>query len=120
MEQFVAAESAYRNAVLLLPETLDWKLGLTQSVFKQQKYGEAVTLCGELIVQYPERADYWLLQANAFIGLDEPLRAAENYELVDRLGQSTADSLNQLGDIYGMLHGIRIGTCGVGRTGGAP
>lgn len=98
--QFVSAETAYRNAVLLQPETLDWKLGLTQSVFKQQKYAEAATLCEELIAKYPERADYWILQANAYIGLDQPLKAAENFEIVERMGKATVPSLYTLGDIY--------------------
>jgi tetratricopeptide (TPR) repeat protein len=98
--EFVSAESAYRNAMLLQPDVLDWKLGLTQSVFKQQKYGEAVTLCGELIAKYPERADYWLLQANAYIGLGEPMKAAENFEIIQRMGKATVPSLYTLGDIY--------------------
>jgi len=32
--------------------------------------------------------------------LNQPLKAAEIYELVDHLGKSTVDSLNMLGDIY--------------------
>ena len=35
-----------------------------------------------------------------FIGLKQPLKAAENLEVVDRLGKSTVDSLYMLGDIY--------------------
>ncbi len=99
-EQYLAAESAYRNALLLQPETLDWKLGLTQSVVKQQKYAEAATLCQELIDQYPDRADFWLLQANAYIGLGKPLKAAENFEFLQRMGKATVNSLHTLGDIY--------------------
>ncbi len=99
-ENFLSAESAYRMAILLDPETLDWKMGLARSFFKQERYAEAVAICGQLIKEYPERADLWLLQANAYIGLNQPLEAAENYEFVDQLGQSSADSLNMLGDIY--------------------
>jgi len=57
-------------------------------------------MCEQLIEEYPDRADLWLLQANAYLGLNQPLKAAENYEFVNQLGQSTADSLNKLGDIY--------------------
>lgn len=96
----LAAESAYRQAVLLDPSTLDWKMGLARALFKQQRYAEAVALCSSLIDSDPGRADLWLLQANAYVGLKQPLKAAENYELVDQLGKSTVDSLNMLGDIY--------------------
>jgi len=75
-------------------------MGLARSFFRQQRYADAVALCGRLIETYPDRADLWMIQANAYIGLNQPLQAAANYEMVARLGQSTADSLNTLGDIY--------------------
>ncbi len=96
----LAAESAYRMAILLDPGTLDWKKGLVQSFFRQGRYAEAVALCGQLIKQYPDRADLWAIQANAYVGMDKPMRAAENLELVDRMGKTTAANLNMLGDIY--------------------
>jgi tetratricopeptide (TPR) repeat protein len=95
-----SAESAYRNAVLLQPDVLDWKLGLTQAVLKQRKYGEAVTLCEELIAKFPDRSEFWLIQANAYVGLNQPMKAAENYEIVQRMGKATPQSLYTLGDIY--------------------
>ncbi|MCA9285201.1 MAG: tetratricopeptide repeat protein [Phycisphaerales bacterium] len=100
VEDDLAAESAYRQAILLDPATLDWQMGLLRSFFKQARFADAVALCDRLIEKFPDRADLWLLQANAYIGLDQPLRAAENYQIVDGLGQSTVQSLSMLGDIY--------------------
>ncbi|MBN1586365.1 MAG: tetratricopeptide repeat protein [Candidatus Omnitrophica bacterium] len=97
---YLSAETAYRMAVLVDPETMDWKMGLARSLFKQESYSQAVALCAQLIAEDPDRADLWLLQANAYVGLGQALKAAENYEFVDRLGRSTKDSLNMLGDIY--------------------
>jgi len=96
----IAAESGFRLASLLDPQTLDWKMGLARSFFEQKRYADASALCDALLANDPNRADLWLLQANAYIGLNQPRRAAENYEFVDRLGKSTPDSLNTLGDIY--------------------
>jgi tetratricopeptide (TPR) repeat protein len=75
-------------------------MGLARSLFKQERFAEAVALCDTLIANHPNRADLWLLQANAYLGLKQPLSAAENYEFIDRLGKSTADTLSMLGDIY--------------------
>ena len=100
VENNLSAESAYRMAILLEPDTKDWKMGLARSFFKQARYADAAALCGQLIQQEPERADLWLLQANAYIGQNKPDLAAENYEFVDRLGKSTTASMNMLGDIY--------------------
>jgi len=96
----LSAESAYRMAALLDPVTPDWKLGLARSLFRQERFADAAALCGGLIAAEPDRADYWLLQANAWLGLDQPLKAAGNFEMVARLGQSTPESLNMLADIY--------------------
>jgi tetratricopeptide (TPR) repeat protein len=100
LENHIASESAYRMANLLDPQTGDWKMGLARSFFKQQRYGDASALLNNMIEEAPDRAELWMLQANAFIGLGKPLRAAENFEIVERLGKSTAGSLNSLGDIY--------------------
>ncbi len=96
----LAAGAAFQQAILLDPETLDWKKGLARSFFKQQRYAEAVALCDQLVAQYPDQADIWLWQANAYLGLEKPMKSAEIFELVDQLGKSTADSLFLLGDIY--------------------
>ncbi len=97
---YQAAEVAYRNALLLQPENIQWRLGLTRCVFKQQKFEDAVTLLEVLIARNPEQADYWLLQAQAYLGMKLPLRAAEDLEAVDRLGKATVESHHTLGDIY--------------------
>lgn len=99
-QSFLAAESAYRLAILLDPATRDWRLGLVRSLYRQGRHADTAALCAEQLATEPENVDLWLLQANAFLGLEQPMRAAENYEIVERLGKSTPESLNTLGDIY--------------------
>lgn len=96
----LGAETAYRMAVMLDPQTLDWKMGLAEALFKQQRFADAVALCGTLIAEQPESAKLWMIQANAYIGMGKPAQAAQNIEFVDSLGQSSVDALNLLGDIY--------------------
>lgn len=96
----LAAESAYRQAVLLDPVVLDWKLGLVESLFKQQRFTDAVALCSTLIAEQPESAKLWMIQANAYIGMGQAAQAAQNLEFVDSMGQATPETLQLLGDIY--------------------
>ncbi len=98
-DEHVAAETAFRMAVLLDPATLDWKMNLARSMFKQQRYDDVAAMLAELISDNPARGDLWLLQANAYIGMNQPLRAMENYVMVDQLGASTTGSLLTLADI---------------------
>lgn len=99
-EQFVSAESAYRLAMMLQPKTVDWKLGLCRTLFKQQKFGESIAMCDELLRLDPGKADYLLLQANAYLGMKQPSQAAEIYELLDLTGKTPVAALHTLGDIY--------------------
>jgi len=99
-EDYLSAESAYRTALLFEPDTLDYKLGLAKAILQQQKFGEASALTAELIKNYPDKEEFWLMQANAYLGLNQPMKAAENFEILDRMGKASADSLNLLGDIY--------------------
>jgi tetratricopeptide (TPR) repeat protein len=96
----LSAESAFRMATLLDPQTKDWKMGLAESFFNQQRFAEVVALCGSLLAEQPDSVQLWLIQANAYVGLQQPQKAAENFELVDRLGGSTVEILHLLGDIY--------------------
>lgn len=97
---FISAESAYRMAILLDPDEQEWKTGLARTFFRQNRYAEAVSLTRQLIEEHPNHPNLWLLQANAYLGLNQPTEAAEIYEIVDAMGASTVDSLNTLGDIY--------------------
>lgn len=99
-QDYQAAETSYRNALLLQPDNMEWRLGLTRCVFKQEKFQDAAALLNVLIERDPENADFWMLQTHTFLGLQQPLKAAQNLEALDLLGKSTVDSLHTLGDIY--------------------
>lgn len=99
-QDYQPAEAAFRNALLLQPDSTQWRLGLAQCVVKQQKFEDAAALLDALLAHAPGNADYWLLQAHAFLGMKKNLRAAENLEVVDRLGKAKPDSAFTLGDIY--------------------
>jgi tetratricopeptide (TPR) repeat protein len=99
-QDYQAAEAAYRNALLLQPENTEWRLGLTRCVYKQNKFEDCAALLDVLIERYPDNGDFWLLQAQTYLGMKRPLDAAGNLETLDLLGKSTVDSLHTLGDIY--------------------
>ena len=99
-QDYQPAEAAFRNALLLQPENTQWRLGLVQCVLKQQKFEDATALLNVLIARYPDKAEFWLYQAHALMGQKQPLKAAENLEVVERLGKATLDSLYTLADIY--------------------
>jgi predicted Zn-dependent protease len=96
----VSAEAAYRQALVYEPENLDFKLGLVKSSIGTGNYTYALALLDELLKQYPERDNLWMLQANLFIQQEKPAQAAISLEMMRRLEKATPQSLNLLGDLY--------------------
>lgn len=99
-ENAFAAEVAYRQAILQQPDAKDWQLGLARALLGQEKYADAAALFASILQKHPGDAEAWKLQANAFLGLDQPMAAAVNLEAVRMLGKADATILNLLGDIY--------------------
>ena len=99
-EKYYPAEAAYRQAILMQPDVTDWKVGLARCLLETERYTEAVALFDTLLKDDPDNADYWLLQSNAYIGKGAPLKAAQNIEIVRRMGAAELQTLTLLGDIY--------------------
>ncbi|MEM8953722.1 MAG: tetratricopeptide repeat protein [Verrucomicrobiota bacterium] len=102
-EDFLAAESAFRTALLLGAagsQSNNWKLGLVQSLFSQEKYAEVVSMLDSMIAARPDDERLWDIQANGFIGTEEFLEASKNLEIMDALGYSTEETLKKAADIY--------------------
>ena len=96
----LSAESSFRMAILLDPSTKDWQMGLARAFFDLKRWDDAIALTDNMLENDPDSSQLWILQANAYIGLEKPMKAAENFEIVDRLGKATPGSLMLLGDIY--------------------
>lgn len=96
----LAAETAYRMAVLMDPGNTDWKIGLARSLFEQRQYAACIAMCDTLIEATPERHELWLMQGEAYSRSGQGVEAAKNFEMVDRLGHANAGSLNSIADIY--------------------
>ena len=82
------------------PETVDWKLGLARCLLEMGQYSDAVAIFETMISDDPNNTDYWILQSNAYLGLEESLKAARNLEVVQRLNKADIQTLSLLGDIY--------------------
>jgi tetratricopeptide (TPR) repeat protein len=100
LQDYQPAEAAYRIALLLQPESTEWRLGLTRCVFKQNKFSDAIALLDVLIAKFPSKPEFWTLQAQAFLGIKENLKAASNLECLAAMGKATAEAQQMLGDIY--------------------
>jgi tetratricopeptide (TPR) repeat protein len=99
-EQWISAESAYRQGMLLEPGNADYKLGIVKCQVAQENYGAALAMLKELLQQFPDREQLWTLQAKVYLQTDKPDEAAVNLEMLRRMDKATAANLILLGDIY--------------------
>lgn len=99
-EKYYSALSAYRMARMFNPESNDYKRGEAHCLLMTRQSAEAIALFDELITASPKTKDYWLLQANAFLNIDEPRQAMTNLEIIRDAGQADFESLMLLGRLY--------------------
>ncbi len=95
-----AALDAYRAAMLSQPRDRQWRLGAAQALVALEHSREAASLLQSLVDEMPEDSSAWLVQADAWLRLDDRVRAAANLEIVHRSGALDANSLLTLGHLY--------------------
>jgi tetratricopeptide (TPR) repeat protein len=99
-ERHLPAVTAYQQAILFAPENLEWKLGLVKSQIATANYQPALELLDEMIAKNPTRESLWALQAGVFLQIEQPAKAAVNFEVLRKFGKANAKDLMLLGDIY--------------------
>lgn len=107
-ERYVAAEAAYRQALIFAPNERNWKVNLASTLLQQQRNAEAKALLDTLIEADPNESRFWLFQATALTGMGELRQAAANFEVVRAMGEADYRVLLQLGDIYLTLNAIEM------------
>ncbi len=95
-----AALDAYRLALLTQPEERQWKLGSAQALLALGHSREAASILQSLIDATPGESSPWLVQSDAWIDLDEELRAVANLEIVHRSGSLEPNATLSLGHLY--------------------
>lgn len=95
-----AALDAYRLALLTQPEERQWMLGLAQALQALDRSRDAASVFQQLIEQSPEDTQAWLVQADAWIGLERPEQAIANLEFVHRAGSLDPGATVSLGHLY--------------------
>jgi len=100
LEKPKSALTAYNNALLFAPESVQWQQGKLRCLMDLDLYKEAAGMLEEMIQTDPNNKNYWTWQANAFLSEDEMAKAGANLEILKRLGKADAPALGLLGDIY--------------------
>ncbi len=94
------ALDAYRLALITQPDESQWKLGEAQALLALERPREAAGILQSLLEKNPAEISNWLIQADAWIGLERELPAAANLEIVHRTGALDSNSTLSLGHLY--------------------
>lgn len=100
LDKPATALDAYNFAIMMAPESKDWRLGKLQCLIALERSDEAIGLLYEFIKEEPSKADWWKLQANQFLAAGMNEKAAANLTVVKDMGKADGSSLALLGDLY--------------------
>jgi tetratricopeptide (TPR) repeat protein len=95
----VAAETAYRRAMIYLPDGREVALGLMRSLLNQGRMDAAGGLARRQLRNAPLSRDLWMLLVNTDLVADRQRHAAIKLECARRLGCADAEALLTLGDL---------------------
>ena len=98
--RYVSAESAYRQVMLLAPDSAEAQQGLIRCLLQQERHHEARGLLKSVLNATPHRAEFWSLLANVNIALNATDDAVTALETARRLGLCDPSMLGLLGDLY--------------------
>ncbi len=100
LDEYLAAENAYRQALMLDSGNQDWTIGLAQTLMALGRYETAGALMEGLLKKNPENTQYWLFLVNVNLSLERPVEAASILEILRLRGQADNNNLELLGRIY--------------------
>ncbi|MBC2607962.1 tetratricopeptide repeat protein [Pelagicoccus albus] len=95
-----SAIDAYRTALILNPESKDWKRGKLSALIASGENLAAQRLLNELLVEEPDNSDYWKFKANNYLTLQDTEKAAASLTVATMLGADEFSVQNLLGDLY--------------------
>lgn len=96
----VAAETAYRQALLWEPDQDEALLGLLKSLLEQGRIRESVPLVRRRLAEHPNETSWWQLLAHAALESDDREKALVILESARRLDAVDTDMLAALADLY--------------------
>ncbi|MEM7700052.1 MAG: tetratricopeptide repeat protein [Verrucomicrobiota bacterium] len=99
-EKYQASLDAYRQALMTSPNEAQWKLGEAQALLALNDPEGAASIYGDLLKDTPNDSTLWLAQADAWVQLDDNLKAIAGLEVARRLGDVPAASNLGLGHLY--------------------
>jgi tetratricopeptide (TPR) repeat protein len=99
-EDYVAADTALRQALIIDPENKNFNILLGQSLIGQARWNEANALLSQQLKRDPNNTGLWLTQVTAYQGMDRMDDALINLEVVRRMGAADVQTLQSLGSIY--------------------
>jgi len=88
------AETAYRDALAVAPQSHEIKIGLANAYYQQQKNSESLVIVEDLIAHRDPPAEAYLMHARLLLRAGEPQRAAHQYrEAIEIDAACAEDSL---------------------------
>jgi tetratricopeptide (TPR) repeat protein len=98
--QYLAAETAYRQALVWQPDNQENKRGLLKAILAQGRTQDAAELAEPMMRKQPDDPQLWRLSANAALEQGHPLDALVTLESARKLGLADDQMTVTIADLY--------------------
>ncbi len=99
-ENWLAAESALRQAVVLAPKNSQWQSALLRVFFNSEQYEAALSMVNRALPGKADDDKLWLMKGRALMELNRPDEATIAFETLRHLGKASPEILEILGALY--------------------
>lgn len=100
LENWLAADSALRQAMVLEPEKQEWKRALLRVFFDGGQFAAALSMVNTMLGEKPEDEKLWLMKGRALMELNRPEAASVAMETLRHMGEAGPEILETLGAVY--------------------
>jgi tetratricopeptide (TPR) repeat protein len=99
-EDWMPAETALRQAMVLEPKRPQWRKALLQAFFGAEQYDAAHGMLTHMIDEKPDDTNLWLMKGRALMELKRSEEATMAFETLRHMGSAKPEILEILGAIY--------------------
>ena len=99
-EDWIPAETALRQAIVLEPGKTQWRKALLQVFFGGERYDAAHGMVSKMLEITPDDAKLWLMKGRALMELQRREEATVAFETLRHMGEAKPEILEILGAIY--------------------
>lgn len=100
LHQPQGAIAGYQNALMLEPNSWQWRQGLLYALVQAQAWSQAQGVLDDMLHQQPDNRALWLQRAQIALTLQDHMQALSSLEMAHLLGDKSIDNISHTAQLH--------------------